>query len=66
MTNTCGGGANAAPLPPDMGLPPVAAALPCLPTGLLLLEDSVFLTRAKIMNVIFLRANTAFLPLHSA
>lgn len=52
---------NAAPLPSVMGLPSRAAALPFFPTGLVLLEDSIFLSRAKIMNVIFLRENTAFL-----
>lgn len=50
---------NAALLPAVIGLLSGAAALPPFPTGLVLLGDSLFSSRAKIMNVIFLRENTA-------
>lgn len=57
--NACGGGMNAAPLAAVVALPSGAAALPCFPAGLVLFGGSVFLSRAQMTNVIFLRANTA-------
>lgn len=65
VTNTCDGEVNAAPLLLAMGLPGRTSPLPGFPTGLVPFGDSIFLSRAKIMNVIFLGAKTVFCPLPS-
>lgn len=61
VTSKCGGGMSTALLPPDMGLPFRTSVFPCFPKGMTWSGDSIFLPRVKIMTVIFLKANSAFL-----